>query len=810
MNILATGADTWIGKLGHISIITMFISAVVGMALYILSLKTNKDKDIYKSFARKWFLLHVSATFLVIILLLTAIYEHKYIYTYVWKHSSNALPFKYLLSALWEGQEGSTLLWMFWHSVLGIVLMFRSKDYEPYVLPVLLLAQTMLASMLLGFHTYIPHIDFSPFAFTWENYKMGSNPFALLKDSMQIPIFQMNPDYVFEDGNGLNPLLQNYWMVIHPPTLFLGFAGCTIPFAYVIAGLYRKDFSTWITPVHRWTLFTLMILGAGILMGGAWAYEALSFGGFWAWDPVENASLVPWLLLAAGLHALLIFKHSGFSFLGTVLFITLAFLLVMYSSFLTKSGILGDSSVHSFTDMGMSAQLVLSILVFLLPSLYLIITRYKFFPKKEKEEESSSREFWMFVGSLVFFVSATHIILFTSFPVLNKIIHTQYAPPKAAHYNQVEIWMAIMASILAGIAQYFSYKSSSLGKIAKKISINIIISIIAALPIIIIYKFYNAGYALLAISAAFVVISNIMYLRTLTVKKYAIGSALTHIGFGIMLLGILISQGRQNVISLNRFGIDYGQGFTEEEKVQNILLYKGEPQSMKDFRVTYIGDSMALPNVYFKVLYEKLDKNGNVIRTFQLEPNVQINQKMGNVANPSTFKAFDRDIYTHITSAPLKNDGTPEDSLRTEKFTMAIGDTVSIGSRMMVLAGINPDAHPYNFPLQSGDIAVGAQLQIIESDTSYSLEPIYFIRGNIASSIPVSDSSHSAQYLLTKIFPEDGKIEITTEQKLRKFIIMKAIIFPHINILWTGCFVMTAGFFVSLYQRMKKRSRAKN
>ncbi len=810
MNIWAEGTDVWLGKLGHLSIIIMFVSAIISAVLYLLSSKKSSDAYSLKKYARKWYFLHVFSTILCIALLLTAIYEHKYIYSYVWKHSSNALPFKYLLSALWEGQEGSTLLWIFWHSILGLVLLFRSKDYEPYVMPVLLLAQTMLSSMLLGFHTHIPHIDFSPLAFSWEAYKMGSNPFALLKDSMQIPLFQMNPNYVFEDGNGLNPLLQNYWMVIHPPTLFLGFSGCTIPFAYVVAGLYRNEFSSWITPAHRWTLFTLMVLGAGILMGGAWAYEALSFGGFWAWDPVENASLVPWLLLAAGLHALLIYKHTGYSIFGTILFISLSFLLVMYSSFLTKSGILGDSSVHSFTDMGMSAQLVLSILVFLIPTLYLIVTRYKYFPKKENEEATSSREFWMFVGSLVFVISATHIIIFTSFPVLNKIIHTQYAPPKAAHYNQVEIWMAIMAAFLAGIAQYFSYISSPLNKVSKNISICILLSILVALPIIVYYEFYNAGYALLAISAVFVITSNIIYIKNLKVKKQAIGSTMTHLGFGMILIGILISQGRQQVISLNKFGIDYGDGFTEEEKVQNILLYKGEPQSMKNFSVTYIGDSVALPNVYFKVLYEKLDDKGKVTRTFLLRPNVQINQKMGNVANPSTYKAFDRDIYTHITSAPLKNDGTPEDSLRTEKFTMAIGDTVAIGNRLMVLRGVNPEAKPNNFQLQTGDIAVGAQLQIIESDNSYPLEPIYFIRGNVASSVPATDSAKSAQYLLTKILPDEGKIEITTEQKLRKFIIMKAIVFPHINILWTGCIVMTLGFFVSLYLRMKTRNRAQN
>src|SRR5690606_6592435 len=162
---------------------------------------------------------------------------------------------------------------------------------ESRVMAVIALVQVALATMLLGFYLG-PDIN------------IGSSPFILLRDKMvDAPIFSQ-PNYLefVTDGNGLNILLQNYWMVIHPPVLFLGFSATLIPFAFTIAALWKGDYKEWIRPTWIWSLFAGAALGTGIMMGGAWAYESLTFGGYWAWDPVENASLVPWLTLVAALH----------------------------------------------------------------------------------------------------------------------------------------------------------------------------------------------------------------------------------------------------------------------------------------------------------------------------------------------------------------------------------------------------------------------------------------------------------------------------------------------------------------------------
>ena len=189
---------------------------------------------------------------------------------------------------------------------------------------VLSFTQFCLATMVVGIYLF--------------DSKIGSSPFILLRNEMNWPILS-RPDYLslLKDGTGLNTLLQNYWMVIHPPTLFLGFATAIVPFAYSLSALWRGNDRGWIAPAHIWSLICAGILGLGIIMGGFWAYESLSFGGYWAWDPVENASMVPWLLLVAGIHTILIFQSTGYSLKASYLFIVLTFLFVIVSVGVTDS-----------------------------------------------------------------------------------------------------------------------------------------------------------------------------------------------------------------------------------------------------------------------------------------------------------------------------------------------------------------------------------------------------------------------------------------------------------------------------------------
>src|SRR6187402_1679373 len=399
------------GQIGHLFVILSFVASIIAAVAYFISARAANpaDEASWKKLGRAAFFIDVISVLGIFVILFFLIYNHRYEYQYVYKNSGNDLEPKYILSSLWSASEGSFILWTVWHAVLGVVLIFTSKKWEAPVMSVLSFAQVCLATMMLGIYFF--------------GTKIGSSPFTLFREQMpDLPVFQF-ADYAtrIKDGNGLNMLLQNYWMVIHPPILFLGFASTVIPFSFAMGGLMTKKYGDWVKPALPWALFSACILGVGVMMGGAWAYESLSFGGYWAWDPVENASMVPWLILIAGLHTMVIYKATGHSLRASFLFSILCFVFILYSTFLTRTGILGDTSVHAFAESGrpMFNLIRIFLFVFTVPTLILYFVHFKRIPSVNKEETTSSREFWMFIGALVFFLSAMFIIAKTSIPVIN-------------------------------------------------------------------------------------------------------------------------------------------------------------------------------------------------------------------------------------------------------------------------------------------------------------------------------------------------------------------------------------------------------
>lgn len=636
----------------------------------------------------------------------------------------------------------------------------------------------------------------------------------LMRDVMtETPVFQMNPDYIPENGSGLNPLLQNYWMVIHPPTLFLGFASTIVPFSFVIAALWKREYKGWVKPCLQWTLFSVMILGTGILMGGAWAYEALSFGGFWAWDPVENASLIPWLTLIAGLHTLVIYKSTGNAGKTTIMLFILTFLLVLYATFLTRSGILGDTSVHSFVDSGMKGQLIVFFAAFMLFSLILFAIRFKEIPSIKKEEPISSREFWMFIGSLVFVLAAMHITYFTSIPVINRILGTNIAPPTevVTFYNKFHLPIAIVIALLSASIQFLKYKETEGKYFWKKIVVWLIASVLLTTTVALLIKERNILYIIFFFAASFSVAANSGYLFLVLSGKIRIGGAsIAHIGFGIFLIGILISNGKQQPISINEMGYNYGEGFDTEEKLVNKLLAKGVPVRMNDYEVTYVKDSVVEPNHFFKIHYKKFDEEGkNVTEEFNLYPYIQVNPQFGLTANPDTRHYLLKDIFTHLTYATSLDEERNESEGKKEfkEFTIKVGDTIFLSKSYMVLEGLNPKPHIHDQDVTDVDIVVGAMLKIATLDTFYKAEPVYLIKGNMQSFIEKEVEPLNLRLRFTKVLPETSevKIGVLEEKKLKEFVIMKAIVFPGINLVWLGCIVMIAGFIISLVRRIKEK-----
>lgn len=808
------------GQLGHFFVITSFVAALLSAFSYFRSAQTEvSDTDASNTWlqiGRNSFVLHTAMVVGIFATLFYIITNHLFEYHYAWKHSDRSLSPKYLLSCFWEGQEGSFLLWTFWHCVLGLVVMFTAKRMESRVMTVVSVVQVALATMVLGFYF-------------GQDINIGSSPFILLRDKMQnAPIFaQANYLDFITDGNGLNVLLQNYWMVIHPPVLFLGFASTLIPFAYIIAALWKGEYKEFIKPTWIWSLFSGAVLGTGIMMGGAWAYESLTFGGYWAWDPVENASLVPWLTLIAALHTLIIYKVTGRSFIITIILFVVTYALIWYSTFLTRTGVLGDTSVHSFTGEGQSLywHLIIVLGVLLIASILVMARRWKMLPRVQTEEQVNSREFWMFIGSFVLFLSAVQIIISTSIPVwapLAKwITGKEIAPPvdPVAHYNSIQIWVAVVVAILSASILYLKFKKTDNKVFLKRMAITVAIGLLLTALIGFTQEITGVQYLLLLFAASFSVVANVYYAITVQKTKLKkLGAATSHLGFALSLLGILLSSYNKEVISLNTTGIviPYGEDEMEnvKESMENVILYKNVSMPMGKYDVTYIGDSVNEndPRTFYKVNYVLRDSATQEIKeSFTLHPNAFVNpkgQQGGMSANPDSKHYLTKDIFTYVTSVI-----NPEKKAKAKEYEtqiIQIGDTIFVNRGFITFDGFKTDISNPNYDAQQGDIAVAADLTLRDLQGNITkLAPLYYIRDNYEYNLEDTITERKLYIKLSKIIPDQNAAEIMVKQAGddNDYVVMKAIIFPYINVLWLGIIVMVIGFFISMVNRITKKEK---
>jgi len=836
------------GQIGHLFVILSFVASIIASVSYFISAKSTNpvDEASWKKIGRAAFFIDAISVIGIFLILFSLIYNHRYEYQYVYKNSGNDLEPKYILSSLWSASEGSFILWTVWHAVLGIVLIFTSKKWEAPVMSVLSFAQVCLATMMLGIYFF--------------GTKIGSSPFALFREQMpDLPVFQF-ADYAtrIKDGNGLNMLLQNYWMVIHPPILFLGFASTVIPFSFAMGGLMTKKYGDWVKPALPWALFSACILGVGVMMGGAWAYESLSFGGYWAWDPVENASLVPWLVLVAGIHTLLIYKSTGRSLQTSFFLIALTFILIVYSTFLTRSGILGETSVHSFADLGMNAQLYLFLYAFFwVPAilsldglkkklivsgaaiLFLLLAGFvhpffalispvaalvlflvnmnKLIPSVKKEEAASSREFWMFIGSLVIFFSAIIITAQTSLPVYNKVFGLKIAPAQDIEfsYNRIQIFIAILIGLLTAIGQFLKYKETGTQYFFKKIGLPFIISFITSGLLLyygnINYDKYGIGYLSFVWTAiacsVFAIIANLSYIWIGIKGKLKLsGPSIAHFGFGMMLLGILISSSKKEILSYNTSGIFVPLGENSKELPgENMTLLKGQKMDMGKYWVTYASDSMhpKKSQWYFRINFE--DKKSK--DTFTITPNAFVNYKgnEGLMANPGSKHYWDHDVFGYITS--MTDLSKNQDTSSFIPKTLKVGDTVSYSKNgLIILDGIKSfDSLPIDVFGENGKL-YEARLRLYPDGSKP--EEIYFsdprlaiAKGNLLS---VPDTLNSGTMI--QLNKSDGKqveIGIKVPSSVTQYLTLKTLKFPFINLLWLGTIIMAVGFVISMVRRIQ-------
>jgi cytochrome c-type biogenesis protein CcmF len=802
------------GQIGHFFVLLAFIASLVSSIAYFYStsLKLENEKRSWILFARGAFFIQFVSLLTVFFIIYYICSNHYYEYLYAYKHASKELEPKYLLACIWEGQEGSFILWSLWHCVLGTILIFTSKKREGPILGIISLAQFFLIMMIVGVYIF--------------NVRIGSSPFVLTRHELNGPIFSQ-PDYLsfIKDGIGLNVLLRNYWMVIHPPVLFLGFASTIVPLAFVFSSLSTKNFGDWVKPAVPWALFSGCVLGVGIMMGGKWAYESLSFGGYWAWDPVENAALVPWMILIAGLHCMAIYNATGNALRGSYFFIILSYFFVLYSTFLTRTGILGDTSVHSFTEAGMAMNVLIGIYVVIIsmPVLFLFIKNYKKIPSIQKEENIASREFWMFIGSLIFFLAALFIIAITSLPVYNKIFGTNYADPQDREftYNKVLVLVAFIIGVLTAMSQFLKYKNTDKKYLLKKLSVPLFLALLISVMIAIFYPieyskkgpgFLGAIYIAL-FASIFSVIANAAYLKTvLKGNVKAGGAAIAHLGFALMITGMLISSGNKKVISDNRktgLFIPFDKDPTGREPndpMENLTLLRNVPTQMGNYMVTYLTDSAAAEKnrTFYNLHFQKIDSaTGKVSEDFILSPDSYRMKDNNLSSNPGTRHYLTHDVFTYISTISVKNHD--DDTVKFAMHDMGIHDTAFYSKGFLVLNGIlkNPDNERFHF--KPTDTALVADITVHSKDSAtIKAYPALTISDQQINFI---DDTLIRQNLYLRIAGlaanNKFKIGVKESETLTDFITLKAYVFPYINLVWIGLLIMAGGFIVSIGRRTK-------
>ncbi len=368
--------------------------------------------------------------------LLYALVTRDFQIEYVSKYTSNGLPMVYTVAAFNAGQEGSLLFWAWMLSIFSAIVVYQNKeknrDLMPYVLAVLM-GVTFFFTMLLVFVT---------------------NPFEML-------------NFMPQDGSGLNPMLQNPGMIFHPPALLLGYVGFTVPFAFAIAALITGRLGdAWIRTTRKWTIASWFFLTTGNMLGMEWAYVELGWGGYWAWDPVENASFMPWLTATAYIHSVMIQEKRDMLKVWNMVLILLTFLLTIFGTFITRSGLI--ASVHSFGQSSLGYIFLAFLGIVLTISLLLLIYRLPDLKSKNHLDSFLSRESSFLYNNMLLVGIAFAVLWGTLFPIISEAVRGVKITVGPPYFNSVIIPIALTLLLLMGLCPLIAWRRSSLKQFAGK------------------------------------------------------------------------------------------------------------------------------------------------------------------------------------------------------------------------------------------------------------------------------------------------------------------------------------------------------
>jgi cytochrome c-type biogenesis protein CcmF len=686
------------------------------------------------------------------------ILTHQFQYSYVTNFTDRALPPLLLASTFWAGQAGSFLLWSLWSVLFALVLSWglRRSSWEPYVLtPYLLITLCIVA-------------------ITW-----ASGPFKLL-------------DEVPADGNGLNPLLRNYWMAIHPPILFTGFTTMAGPFAFAVAALWKRDYDGWVAMARPWTLLAWACLGTGLSLGGFWAYDSLGWGGFWGWDPVENSSLVPWLLASALLHGFTLQGARGSFKKSNLTLAIFGYLMVIYSTFLTRSGVLGNFSIHSFVDLGLMGYLVGFIALFGVLGFGMLVWRWREVGRRVLYSAVLSREFGL-VTCVVLFLAITLIVgVGTSLPVITLLpfFATQQSLD-LSFYGPTVAPFGLLLLLTMAVGPLLGWQRSKYGSLRRTLRLPFILTGVTVLVCLLLNINYPlallfvAG-AVFAASANAVVVAKIWRAGPLKLGGY-----LCHIGVGLMFVGVIGTTVYKQSAALQLTADVPQTAFGRQFTFRGLVLPPDDELKRTAVQVEVMNPADGTTWVA-EAPYYVFEKTGALVihpdilaswwSDLYLEPSqylppAQLEPGVVQIPQGTSAQAFGYTLAFRefaIDRAAMQRGEMPASIGAVLALTAPDGATTTLTPTMRLMAGVQPDGVPLELP-------GGATITMIGADPNNQAVTLQF--GGVD---------------LSRVNPDDLKPRLFAEVSRQ----------PGIKLVWGGISLGVLGGLLAMLRRWRESAPA--
>lgn len=702
--------------------------------------------------------------------LATLFVANRFEFAYVWGHadSKNAIPYR--IAGIWSGQEGSFLLWAVCAAVFGILAVRRTQQFRRWF--------TVVYALFLG---------------ALSNILAFESPFKLNQFEGQT--------FVPVDGMGLAPSLQNYWVTIHPPTIFLGFGSLTVMFALAIAAMARRDYDDWVPIVRPWAIVSATLVGVGLCMGGFWAYETLGWGGFWMWDPVENVSFVPWCFTVAFIHGIIVQTTRKTWRMTNLLLGSLPFLAFAYGTFLTRSGYLSEASVHSFAEMESSALKLLLVTIgasfvgFTGLWLVRVVQARKHAMHADEPRGAIRREVFYMMGALLLVLMGLATAIGMSVPLFMAMAGNQAKVVEEGLYHQVLAYVFVPLMLIMAVTPFVSWRAMRpaefWGRVYSLICIAVGLTgitlfatvvtpartLITLDPTLTMFggKVKGLWFLLILVGLCYMVFAANVWRAIELAKRSKLGtmSFVSHIGIAVLMAGLIISRGF--------------------EQHGNAVVMQDHPGRLLGYEVHYKGMTSTLTDRNNQVIFEVRDPHNKGALLFTATPglyNVQQGEQTNSMVWPHIQRGVLHDVYFSM--------GPPQDRA-SQDVNVPIGKAVRMGELTLTYEDMVREGE-----MGSNGTLFGARIKVSGGGREEVVVPKLEIgTGGETIQHPVVIDSNM-QLVMTAMNAADRSITLRVQLDTPIYPI-EIFHKPLVALVWLGTAIMTiAGFGAAFYRRFRR------